>query len=232
MLPSSLLGFGVLLCLIPGLLYVRMIEHTRHPRENSALLEAVEVLAVGLVSVSLVVAPWMLVSPGGVKTFAAEPQSDLRFLVYIVALLVGGSVGAAYCMARIRLIRHTKRYTATVWTKTFDEYRPGFVREAMIELVDRRAYQGTLHAFTLDPAVDQQITISTPIARVDGKQPEGLGQERMTFSGHQIASVSLAYTPAGLDQAKIIERGWIERLRDTGSVGRQAAIAEWRRARD
>ena len=232
MLPSSLLGLGVLLCLIPGLLYARLIEHARHPREDSALLEAVEVLAMGLVSIGLVVGPWVLLAPEGVRTFTAEPHADLRVLVYVVALLVFGSVGVAYCMAQIRLLRYRKRYTPTVWTKTFDEYRPGFVREVMVELADLRAYQGTLHAYTLDPSVEQQITISSPIKRVDGERDEELGQERMAFSGGQIRSVSLAYTPAGLDEdGAPLERGWFKRLRETAAAAGQAAAEEWGRAR-
>lgn len=230
MLPSSVLGLGVLLCLIPGLLYVRTIEEARHPRENSALLEAVEVLAMGLVSISIVIAPGVLLAPEKVRTFTAEPYADLRDLVYVTVVLVLGSLGAAYGMARIRLIRHRSRYTPTVWTKTFDEYRPGYVREVMVELVDLRAYQGTLHAYTLDPSVQQQITISSPIRRVDVKPNVELAQERMAFNGDQISSVSLTYTLAGLEEEDPLKRRLRTRLKEAAAAAGNAAKEEWQRA--
>lgn len=229
MLPSSALGVAVLLCLIPGLLYVRMVEPTRHPRDSSPLLDGVEVLARGLLAIGFVVVPWTLLSPDGVKDFLREPGEDPRRLAYVVALLVLGSGAAAYVMARGRIARLPSRYTPTVWTKTFDEFRAGYVREALVEVIGGRAYQGTLLAYTLDPAVEQQITLSESIWRVDGENPERLLPERMTFMGSQITSVSMQYTPDGAEADRAVERGWIRKHRDTAWHARLAAHVEWTR---
>jgi hypothetical protein len=226
--PSSALGLAVLLCLIPGLLYVRLIEATRHPREHSALLEAVEVLAVGLLSIALVVGPWTLIDPEGVRDVVREPAADLRQLVLLAAVLVGGSTAAAYTLARVQLAKSSRRYTPTVWTKTFDEYRPGFVRVAMVELTDGRAFQGTLLAFTLDPAVEQQVSISAPIRRVDTPEAEILLQERMAFSGSQVSSISMQYAPDELPPEDFNARAPANRLIRTLRAAKVATLTEWR----
>jgi hypothetical protein len=109
-IPSSALGLGVLLCLVPGLLYVRLTERTRHPRESSTLLEGVEVLATGLLAVTAVAGPITLLNPAGTADLLNDPFADPRQFVASIAVLVAGSTAAAFVLARLRLWRHPARY--------------------------------------------------------------------------------------------------------------------------
>lgn len=182
----------------------------------------------GLLSIALVVGPITLVNPEGVTEFQQHPWDDPRRFVVILAIVVAGSTGASYALARVRILRSTARYTPTVWTTTFEE-RPGFVRQVMVELTDRRQFQGTLLACTLDPSVEQQVAICAPIRRIDSGGQD-LAQERMAFASSVVASISMVYTPDGFPPLEPPDRTLRARVTDSVRVGWSALGTEWHRS--
>lgn len=196
MVPSSLVQLLVAVGLIPGFLFLRLTEKSRHPRNQSGLADVVEVLASGLASVSFVVVPILLAQPDATLDVLAQPREHVRVIVLLAILVVVGSCGAALVMARLVSWLRPPQFGQSVWAETFLPKKHGFIREVLVEVEGRRRFQGKLMHFTLDPTLEQQIVLGAPLYRVlrDGSKHQLLG-DKLAFSGGHIVAVLLRYTP-------------------------------------
>lgn len=205
MLPGSLAAALSLLALVPGYWYLRRTDTVRRPSESTALQEAIEIVAVGLLTTGATIGLAILIW-GSDYLDILQPEvsdtSDLR-----KAIGAGfGSFATASLMALIAgwirvLLTPKRRYAPNVWESVFGETRDGMIRHIAFELDDGRTFDGPLHAYTVVPAADgaRQLAIKGPIrvSKVGATTPTSVVYDRIVVDASQIRFASVTYIPAG-----------------------------------
>lgn len=169
MLAGSLGAALFLLALIPGFIYLRNTAPVRRPSEATQLQEAIEMVAVGLLttgaSIGLSVLVW-----GSNYIACLRPDlhdtSDLRKAVAAGAgtLVAGCLIALGAGIIRV-WVTPKRRYAPNVWESVFGQQCDGKIRHIALELDDGRTFDGPIHAHTVLPGPDggRQLSLQGPI---------------------------------------------------------------------
>jgi hypothetical protein len=176
-IPSNLVGLVLFAASLgPGYVYVRVAEKRKPRPDRSALVETVEMIAIGGMASTL--AALIVLSVGdaldaldtgalanSAKDYLlAEPVRVLGSLVVLFALSYGGAAIAALLMHR----RHRAVFKpgTNAWQEVFWWGRDSRtdVTLAHIELRDGRRIAGKLRTFTAESEDNREIALVSPIA--------------------------------------------------------------------
>jgi hypothetical protein len=189
-IPGTLLGALFLAaCLVPGFVFLRVIETRRARAERSALLEAVELTGVGaaasLVAVTIVLVVVREYDIVHTSELAADPgtyvlEHPLRGLGSLLAsfalscFLTWLSARGFFSLRhKLRSRRAQSRPTRRVvfepagstWARVFDEDRPSNDTDviATLELTDGRLLAGRVRSYTAQLEDDRELALVRPL---------------------------------------------------------------------
>lgn len=224
MLPVTVVGLVVLLALVPGWLYLRLVNAVRAPSAQSGPLhQTLEVAAVGAMTtgisafVLLLVphrfVPFMINVEAWAVSGDAYVRERLRELAYTVVLVLALALLIAYCLYRLRRPSEFRNY-GNVWVHSIGERPKDRVPFIGLHLHDGRLAEGPLHSYTLeDSDGSRDIALARPIriTERDGSTPRPLPHlDRLVVPGNQIAYITVIHVPA----APTNTRGRIRRAVD------------------
>jgi hypothetical protein len=173
--PTTFIALLIVLALVPGWLYLRLVEPLEAPRNSNGLHQLLEVLAVGAATTGISVLVIVLTphawlpfaldiqkwGPGGTKYL----RGHLREAAWAAALVLGVSLAIAYGLAKLRH-RHSpgEFHHSNTWVQSLGRRPADCVPYLGLHLTDGRLLEGTLHAYDLDSDNDtRDIALAPPI---------------------------------------------------------------------
>jgi hypothetical protein len=219
--PVTVVGLLVLLALVPGWLYLRLVNAVRAPSAQSGPLhQTLEVVAVGAMTtgisafVLLLVPHRVLPFVLDVDAWAVGGSSHIREhpreLAYTVVVVLALALLIAYFLYRLRRPSEFRNY-GNVWVHSIGERPIDRVPYIGLQLYDGRLAEGPLHSYTLeDDDGGRDIALARPIriTERDGSGPRPLPHvDRLVVPGKQIAYITVIHVPA----APTHTDGWIRR---------------------
>jgi hypothetical protein len=222
--PFTVVGLLALLALVPGWLYLRLVNAGRAPSvQSDPLHQMLEVVAVGAMTTGISAFALLLV-PHRFLPFVLDVEAwavggsayvreHPRELAYTVALVLALALLIAYCLYRLRRPSEFRNY-GNVWVHSIGERPKDRVPYLGLHLHDGRLAEGPLHSYTLeDGDGGRDIALARPIriTERDGNGPRPLPHlDRLVVSSDQIAYVTVIHVPV----AATYTRGWIRRAFD------------------
>lgn len=231
--PTTLVALFIILALVPGWFYLRLVERLERPRTSSTLYELLEVLAVGVATTGV-----------GVLIFILLPHSWLPFTVDAVKWSTGGnkylkqhlregaaaaalvfatSMAIAFVLARLRARRRTAEFDRhdDVWNQALGRRPPGTHPFVGLKLSDGRLVEGSLHAFPLNTGDGpKDIALCRPlrVTPAEGGPARDLPNvDRLIFDSSRIDYISVLLAPVSPAVASRgrIARAWRALFRHT-----------------
>jgi hypothetical protein len=206
-LPGNLLGIVLLLAAVaPGYVYVRVAERYQSRPERSALVETVELVAIGAACTT--VAALLAVGLEGlvdsividISTWASKGNAYLRARPESVArsigLVLGGACVIAYLSARVVNRGRPAGIVPgiTVRAGVFQPAsRPGKRAWVAVHLKNGSIVEGYLLAYPTGESDAQSIALQKPIGLTDTDQPRALvpGVDRVIITADEITMLGV-----------------------------------------
>jgi hypothetical protein len=174
--PATLGALLLVLALVPGWIYLRLVERLKPPTGTSGLHQLLEVLAVGVGTTGVSAMALALVPHGwlpftlNLRIWAAKDGAYLRThyraATWSVALVFVVAVGLAYLLYGLRSIRRPAEFRSQgdVWVHSIGERPAGTHPYLGLQLKDGRLVEGPLHAYTFGAeAGKRDIALAKPI---------------------------------------------------------------------
>lgn len=212
MLPPVTLGaLLIVLALVPGWLYLRLVERLRPPATYGGLHQLLEVLAVGaatsgVAALAVLLTPHRLLpftlnidawAAGGVAYLRAHPRPAAWSvaLVFVLALLV------AYGLFSVHRLRRPAEFRGhgNVWVHSLGNRPADKVPYVGLHLDDGRLVEGKLHSYALDTqegcrdlALERPIRITQANETVAHPLPN---LDRLVVSADRISFITVIHAP-------------------------------------
>lgn len=183
--PTTVVALLIILALVPGWFYLRLIEPLDAPRSSSGLHQLLEVLAVGAATTGVSVLVMVLVPHSwipfslDIQAWAGGGKKYLKGHIHQAAvssaLLLASSLAIAYGLARVRFRRQPGEFHhSNTWVQSLGARPYGTLPYVGLHLSDGRLLEGKLHAFDLDSDDgNRDIALARPIRITP---PDGTGQ--------------------------------------------------------
>ena len=210
--PATLGALLLVLALVPGWLYLRLVERLQPPSRTSGLHQLLEVLAVGVattgVSAMAVVLiphrllPFVLDVPAWVAKGDGYLRMHVRPAASAVALVFAVAVLLAYGLYRLRARRKPAEFSSQgdVWIHSIGERPVGKHPYIGLQLNDGRLVEGPLHSFTFGAETGKRdIALSRPIrvTAKGGAAPQPLPNlDRLVVPESKIEMITVILAPA------------------------------------
>jgi hypothetical protein len=210
--PATLGALLLVLALVPGWLYLRLVERLQPPSTTTGLHQLLEVLAVGVattgvsaMAVALVphrLLPFTLDLSGWSTKGGAYLRTHARAAVWSVALVFVVAVLLAYGLYWIRARRKPAEFDSTgdVWINSIGA-RPADKHPYVgLQLNDGSFVEGALHAYTFGAEPGKRdLALSSPIRFTPSGETEAQwvsGIDRLVVPESRIEWITVKLTPA------------------------------------
>lgn len=210
--PFTITALLIVLALVPGWIYLRLVERLRPRSVDNALHQLLEVLAVGAVTtggsallIALVphrILPFTLDLDAWVAGGPAYIREHWRSAALSAALVFALAALIAYGLYRLRARKRPPEFQphGNLWVYGLGERPPGKASWVTLHLEDGRVVEGQLHSYSLDedPA-RRDITLSRPIriTAADATEAQALPNlDRLIVTASKIAYITVIHVPA------------------------------------
>jgi hypothetical protein len=216
--PTTFVALVIVLALVPGWFYLRLIERIERPRTSSTLHELLEVLAVGVATTGVSTLLFLLlphswlpfavdVSKWGIKGNQYLKQ-HVRQSAAAAAIIFAASMMIAYALARVRARRRTAEFDRhdDVWNKALGRRPAGTHPFVGLKLKDGRLIEGSLKAFPLDSGEGpRDIALERPIRITPadgGGRHTPPNVDRLIIDSSQLDYLMVGLVPAVSSEAR------------------------------
>jgi flagellar biogenesis protein FliO len=209
--PTTLGALLLVLALVPGWIYLRLVERLQPPSGTSGLHQLLEVLAVGVATTGVSAIAVVLV-PHRLLPFtldvAAWAKDDAylrphaRAAVASVAVVFGLAVLLAYLLYRLRALRTPREFSSQqdVWVRSIGSRPKGQHPYIGLHLADGQLIEGPLHSYTFGAeAGKRDIALSGPIRITAAGQStphKHLNLDRLVVPESKISLITVHHAPA------------------------------------
>lgn len=209
--PTTLGALLVVLALVPGWIYLRLVERLQPPSGTSGLHQLLEVVAVGVATtgvsaIAVVLVPHRLLpftlDVAAWATEGAYLRTHVRAAVASVPVVFGLAVLLAYLLYRVRALRMPREFSnqQDVWVRSIGSRPKGRHPYVGLHLVDGRLIEGPLHSYTFGAeAGKRDIALSGPIRITDAGQSAARhhpGVDRLVVPESKISMITVHHAPA------------------------------------
>ncbi|MEV5704773.1 DUF6338 family protein [Actinoallomurus sp. NPDC052274] len=208
--PATFGALIIVLALVPGWSYLRLVERFSPARSANALHQLLEVFAVGMATTGVSVLLLLLVPHGWLPfTLRADAWAaggnqylgrHIRSAAASIAMLLASALLIAYGLFRFRTRGKPEgfRPSGDVWLHGLSDQPAGKVPYVGLHLVDGRLVEGKLYAFTFDVEKGRGLVVAKPIRVTQAN--ETLAQDlpnldRLIVDASQISFVTVVYVP-------------------------------------
>ncbi len=217
-LPTTLSTLLLVLALVPGWIYLRLVERLQPPSGTSGLHQVLEFLAVGVattgvsaMTVALLPHSWLPFTLD-LTTWAAKGspylRSHVRGAAGTLALVFGIAVLLAYGLYLVRARRKPKEFSnqGDVWIHGLGERPLGRHPYVGLQLDDGRLVEGPLHSYTFGAEPGKRdIALSGPIrvTEAGATAPQPLPNlDRLIIPESQIKAITVVHVPVKADSSR------------------------------
>ena len=213
--PTTLGALLLVLALVPGWIYLRLVERLQPPSGTSGLHQLLEVVAVGVattgvsaIAVALVphrLLPFLL-DVAALAKDSAYLRFHARLAVASVAVVFGLAVLLAYLLYRVRARRLPREFSnkQDVWVRSIGDRPKDRHPYVALHLVDGRTIEGPLHSFAIGiEAGKRDIALKGPIRITDpGQSPRHIpGMDRLVVPESKIGMIAVHHAPVEIPKA-------------------------------
>jgi len=208
--PVTITALLIVLALVPGWVYLRLVERLRPRSTDSPLNQLLEVLAVGAVTtgvsalvVSLLPHRWLPITLD-VDAWAAGGPDHLREhwqqAAITAAVIFALATIIAVGLYRLRALSKPAEFVSHAnWVQSLGERPPNKAPYVGLHLEDGRLVEGELYSYSLDEdPTKRDITLAKPIRiTADGTvEAQWLpGLDRLIVPAGKIALITVVHVP-------------------------------------
>ena len=210
MFPGTVAATFVLLALVPGWLYLRLVSRIRAPSSQSSLHETLEVLAVGVATtgvsaLGVVLTPHHMLpftldievwSAQGTEYLKRHPTEAAWTLVMILGLALLIAVGLYGLQALFKPAEFSS--SESVWIRAIGVRPKEMIPYVGVHVRDGRLIEGVLFAYALGESDRRDIALKRPIriSAPNGSTPVKLPNlDRLVIPDSEISFIAVAHLP-------------------------------------